>query len=66
MVGGFLFFGIWKVAVFYNDRDILAFSAVLCIIWSHPFSTCAKFSEKLTFLTPQYPHGRVRIKGKKC
>ena len=29
----------------------------------HPFSTCAKFSEKLTLLTPWYTHVRVRIRG---
>ena len=29
----------------------------------HPFSTCAKFSEKLTLLTPWYTHVRVRIWG---
>ena len=29
----------------------------------HPLSTCAKFSEKLLFLTPWYAHGRVRISG---
>ena len=29
----------------------------------HPLSTCAKFSEKLLFLTPRYAHGRVRISG---
>ena len=29
----------------------------------HPFSTYAKFSEKLTFRTPLYPHVRVRIRG---
>ena len=29
----------------------------------HPFSTYAKFSEKLTFVTPRYAHVRVRIMG---
>ena len=28
----------------------------------HPLSTCAKLSEKLTFLTPLYTHVRVRIR----
>ena len=31
--------------------------------WDHPLSTCAIFSEKLTFLTAWYAHARVRIKG---
>ena len=31
--------------------------------WVHPFSTYAKFSEKLKFLTPWCAHVRVRIKG---
>ena len=30
---------------------------------AHSFSTYAKFSEKLTFLTPRYTHVRVRIRG---
>ena len=29
----------------------------------HPLSTYAKFSEKLTFLTPWYAHVPVRIRG---
>ena len=29
----------------------------------HPFSTPAKFSEKLTFLIPWYAQIRVRIRG---
>ena len=29
----------------------------------HPLSTYAEFSEKLTFLTPQYAHVGVRIRG---
>ena len=32
-------------------------------ISGHPLSTYAKFSEKLTFLTPWYAHIRVRIRG---
>ena len=32
-------------------------------IRGHPLSTYAKFSEKLTFLTPWYAHVRVRIRG---
>ena len=32
-------------------------------VWSHPLSTYAKFSEKLTFLPPWYVHVRVRIRG---
>ena len=32
-------------------------------IRDHPFSTYAKFSEKLTFQTPLFAHVRVRIKG---
>ena len=31
--------------------------------WGHSLSTYAKVSEKLTFLTPQYAHVRVRIRG---
>ena len=31
----------------------------------HPLSTCAKFSEKLTFLTPRYVHVCVLIRGLK-
>ena len=31
--------------------------------WDHSFSTYAKFSEKLTFLTPWYAHVSVRIRG---
>ena len=34
-------------------------------VWGHPFSTYAKFSEKLTFLTPWYAYVRVRIRGNK-
>ena len=30
--------------------------------WVHPFSTSAKFSEKLAFLTTLYAHVRVRIR----
>ena len=33
--------------------------------WGHPLSMYAKFSEKLTFLTPWYAHVRVRIRGLK-
>ena len=29
----------------------------------HSFRTCAKFSEKLTFLSPWYANVRVRIRG---
>ena len=29
----------------------------------HPLSTYAKFSDKLTFLTPWYTHAHVRIRG---
>ena len=29
----------------------------------HPLVTYAKFSEKLTFLTPRYAHVRMRIRG---
>ena len=29
----------------------------------HSFSTYAKFSKKLAFLTPSYAHVRVRIRG---
>ena len=36
------------------------------IVRGHPFSTYAKFSENLTFLTPWYAHVRVRISGKVC
>ena len=32
-------------------------------IGDHSFSTYAKFSEKLIFLTPWYAHVRVRIRG---
>ena len=32
-------------------------------VGGHPLSTYAKFSEKLTFLTPWYVHVRVRIRG---
>ena len=31
--------------------------------WDYSFTTYAKFSEKLTFLTPRYAHVRVRIRG---
>ena len=31
--------------------------------WGHPLSTYAKFSEKLTFVTPWYAHVRLRIRG---
>ena len=40
------------------------FKLVKTSITDHPFSTCAKFSKKLTFLTPWYAHVRVRIRGK--
>ena len=30
---------------------------------NHPLNTYAKFSEKLTFLTPWYAHVRARIRG---
>ena len=33
------------------------------VCWDHSFSTYAKSPEKLTFLTPWYPHVRVRIRG---
>ena len=33
------------------------------LIRGYPFSIYAKFSEKLTFLTPWYAHVRVRIRG---
>ena len=33
------------------------------LLGGHPFSTYAKFSEKLTFLTPWYAHVRARIRG---
>ena len=33
-------------------------------IWDHSFSTYAKFSEKLTFLTPRYAHIRIRVVGR--
>ena len=32
----------------------------------HSCSACAKFSKKLTFLTPWYAHVYVRFRGKKC
>ena len=32
----------------------------------HPFSTNAKFSEKLTSRTPWHEHVHVHIKGNKC
>ena len=32
------------------------------LVWDHPLSTYAKFSEKLTLLTPRYAHVRVRIR----
>ena len=35
----------------------------LSISRDHPFSTYAKFSEKLTFLTPRYAHIRLRSRG---
>ena len=35
----------------------------LSISRAHPFSTYAKFSEKLTFLTPRYAHVRLRSRG---
>ena len=38
-------------------------SMIMISLWDHPFSTYAKFSEKLTFLTPWYTHVRVRIRG---
>ena len=41
----------------------IKFCLVLLVLsWDHPFSTYAKFSEKLTFLTPRYAHVRVRIR----
>ena len=43
-----------------GDRD---YHHTLDHIGDHPFSTYAKFSEKLTFLTPWYAHERVRIRG---
>ena len=37
----------------------------LCVgnLGNYPFSTSAKFSEKLKFLTPSYAGIRVRIRG---
>ena len=35
----------------------------MLLLRGHPLSTYAKFSEKLTFLTPWYAHVRVRIRG---
>ena len=52
---------VFKMAVFAE------FSIPCCYIKSffrgHPLSTYAKFSEKLTFLTPWYIQVRVRIRG---
>ena len=31
-------------------------------LWGHPLNTYAKFSEKLTFLTPWYAHVSVRVR----
>ena len=33
------------------------------MLWDHPFSAYAKFSEKLIFLTPCYAHVGVHING---
>ena len=35
---------------------------MVCQFRDHPLTTYAKFSEKLTFLTPRYAHVRVRIR----
>ena len=43
----------WKI--FVNEFNIL--------IGGHPLSTYAKYSEKLTFVTPWYAHVRVLIRG---
>ena len=51
-----------------NNLNIPAFPQLFCDIafcdlsMIHPFSTYAKFTEKLTFLTPYYAHARVRIR----
>ena len=46
-------------------HSVKLFSVILCgkVNRGHPLSTYAKFSEKLTFLTPWYAHLRVRIRG---
>ena len=45
------------------QNSILPFYKFFTPIWVHPFSTHAKFSEKLTFLTPRYAQVRVRLRG---
>ena len=46
-----------------RDDEDDSFAGLDDIEWGHPLSTYAKFSEKLTFLTPRYGHVRVRIRG---
>ena len=36
---------------------------MMVVVWDHSFSTYAKFSENITFLTPWYAHISGRIKG---
>ena len=59
--------------LFLSDEEVGLFislcleSLVIAVfgIRGHSLSTYAKFSEKLTFLTPWYAHVRVRIRGLK-
>ena len=55
----------WKMMLEPLSRRLLTnWANPMSTVKGHPFGTYAKFSEKLTFLTPWYAHVRVRIKGK--
>ena len=60
---GLLSFFFNKQLIFmdYNCIKVVRIRSFGC----HSFSTHAKYSEKLTFLTPWYPHVRVSIRSKK-
>ena len=47
-----------------NLNEYTSLTTILMIVLrGHPLSTCTKFSEKLTILTPWYAHVCVRIRG---
>ena len=56
----------WSTS-FYFQRIYLLFFQMsvwnLNLVRDHPFSTYAKYSEKLTFLTPLYAHIHAHIRG---
>ena len=60
------YFGESKVAYWYIFCDLIAWVVGIVVISQNGFykkTKHAKFSKKLTFLTPWYAHVRVRIRG---